>query len=89
MTTMTTVFGLSPLVFFPGAGSELYRGLGSVVFGGLLLSTFFTLILVPTLFSLMIDTKAILRGWLGFKSQVVETVYQTQRAGTQLERVSE
>ena len=25
MTTTTTVFGLSPLVFFPGAGSELYR----------------------------------------------------------------
>ncbi|MEM7783275.1 MAG: efflux RND transporter permease subunit, partial [Planctomycetota bacterium] len=58
MTTMTTVFGLSPLVLFPGAGSELYRGLGSVVLGGLLLSTFFTLVLVPTLFSLMIDLKA-------------------------------
>jgi HAE1 family hydrophobic/amphiphilic exporter-1 len=62
MTTATTVFGLSPLVFFPGAGSELYRGLGSVVLGGLLLSTFFTLILVPTLFSLMIDFKKLLFG---------------------------
>ena len=58
MTTMTTVFGLSPLVFFPGAGSELYRGLGSVVLGGLLVSTFFTLFLVPTLFSLMLDLKS-------------------------------
>ncbi len=57
MTTATTVFGLSPLVFFPGAGSELYRGLGAVVLGGLLVSTFFTLVLVPTLFSLMIDIK--------------------------------
>jgi HAE1 family hydrophobic/amphiphilic exporter-1 len=89
MTTLTTVFGLAPLVFFPGAGSELYRGLGSVVLGGLLLSTFFTLILVPTLFSLLIDTKAKLRQWLGFRSQVTETVYQTQRAGTKLEHVSE
>ncbi len=62
MTTATTVFGLSPLVFFPGAGSELYRGLGAVVLGGLLLSTFFTLILVPTLFSLMIDIKKLLFG---------------------------
>jgi HAE1 family hydrophobic/amphiphilic exporter-1 len=35
----------------------LYRGLGAVVLGGLLLSTFFTLVLVPTLFSLMIDIK--------------------------------
>jgi HAE1 family hydrophobic/amphiphilic exporter-1 len=62
MTTATTVFGLSPLVFFPGAGSELYRGLGAVVLGGLLLSTFFTLVLVPTLFSLMIDVKKLLFG---------------------------
>lgn len=61
MTTMTTVFGLSPLVFFPGAGSELYRGLGSVVLGGLLVSTFFTLVLVPTLFSLMLDLKSAVR----------------------------
>jgi hydrophobic/amphiphilic exporter-1 (mainly G- bacteria), HAE1 family len=55
MTTATTVFGLMPLVLFPGAGSELYRGLGSVVLGGLLVSTIFTLFLVPTLFSLFMD----------------------------------
>jgi HAE1 family hydrophobic/amphiphilic exporter-1 len=55
MTTATTVLGLSPLVLVPGAGSELYRGLGSVVLGGLLISTIFTLVLVPTLFSLMMD----------------------------------
>ena len=58
MTTTTTVLGLSPLVFFPGAGSELYRGLGAVVLGGLLVSTVFTLILVPTMFSLMMEVKA-------------------------------
>ena len=55
MTTATTVLGLCPLVLFPGAGSELYRGLGSVVLGGLLVSTVFTLFLVPTLFSLMME----------------------------------
>ena len=55
MTTATTVFGLAPLVLFPGPGSELYRGLGSVVLGGLIVSTIFTLILVPTLFSLTMD----------------------------------
>ncbi len=55
MTTITTVFGLSPLVFFPGAGSELYRGLGSVVLGGLVFSTIFTLVLIPTLFTLTVD----------------------------------
>jgi HAE1 family hydrophobic/amphiphilic exporter-1 len=55
MTTATTVFGLLPLVLYPGAGSELYRGLGSVVLGGLLVSTLFTLVLIPTLFSLFMD----------------------------------
>ena len=60
MTTITTVLGLLPLVLFPGAGSELYRGLGSVVLGGLLVSTVFTLFLVPTLFSLTMNAKAVL-----------------------------
>jgi HAE1 family hydrophobic/amphiphilic exporter-1 len=57
MTTTTTVLGLLPLVLFPGAGSELYRGLGSVVLGGLLVSTIFTILLVPTLFSLTMGAK--------------------------------
>jgi len=52
MTTGTTLLGLLPLVLFPGAGSELYRGLGSVVLGGLLVSTLFTLVFVPSLFML-------------------------------------
>ena len=49
MSTMTSLFGLVPLVIFPGAGSELYRGLGVVVFGGLGLSTIATLLIVPPL----------------------------------------
>jgi HAE1 family hydrophobic/amphiphilic exporter-1 len=57
MTTVTTVLGLLPLVIFPGAGSELYRGLGAVVLGGLLVSTVFTLVLVPALFTLTMDAR--------------------------------
>ncbi len=57
MTTTTTVLGLLPLVLFPGAGSELYRGLGAVVLGGLLISTIFTLLFVPTLFTLTLEMK--------------------------------
>jgi HAE1 family hydrophobic/amphiphilic exporter-1 len=53
MSTATSIFGMVPLVFFPGAGSELYRGLGSVVIGGLAVSTIFTLFLIPALFSLV------------------------------------
>lgn len=53
MSTSTSILGMAPLVLFPGAGSELYRGLGSVVIGGLAASTIFTLLVVPTLFSLV------------------------------------
>jgi HAE1 family hydrophobic/amphiphilic exporter-1 len=58
MTVTTTVCGLLPLVLRPGAGSELYRGLGSVLVGGLLVSTVFTLFLVPILFRLTMAMKA-------------------------------
>ncbi|MGE4003799.1 MAG: efflux RND transporter permease subunit, partial [Planctomycetaceae bacterium] len=57
ITTATTVLGLLPLVIFPGAGSELYRGLGSVVLGGLIVSTIFTLVLVPTVFALTLRAR--------------------------------
>jgi HAE1 family hydrophobic/amphiphilic exporter-1 len=49
MTTSTTVFGMLPLVVAPGPGSELYRGLGSVVLGGIIFSTFFTIFMIPAL----------------------------------------
>ncbi|MCR9174828.1 MAG: efflux RND transporter permease subunit [Alphaproteobacteria bacterium] len=52
MSTLTSVLGMLPLVVFPGAGSELYRGLGSVVIGGLSLSAVLTLGLIPPLLSL-------------------------------------
>jgi HAE1 family hydrophobic/amphiphilic exporter-1 len=58
MTTMTTILGLLPLVLLPGAGSELYRGLGSVLLGGLLVSTLVTLIIIPSVFTLMLEAKA-------------------------------
>ena len=57
MTVTTTVCGLLPLVLSPGAGSELYRGLGSVLLGGLVISTFFTLFLVPALFRIMLGLR--------------------------------
>ena len=57
MSTLTSLFGLVPLVVFPGAGSELYRGLGVVVFGGLGLSTLATLLIVPPLMGLALKSK--------------------------------
>lgn len=65
MTTMTSVGGMLPLVLTPGSGSEMYRGLGAVVVGGLLVSTVFTLLLVPMLFGLVIDLSNGLSALLG------------------------
>lgn len=58
MSTLTSVFGMLPLVLFPGAGSELYRGLGSVVVGGLSLSAVLTLLIVPALLTLFMPRTA-------------------------------
>ncbi len=57
MSTLTSVFGMLPLVLVPGAGSELYRGLGSVVIGGLSLSAILTLLMVPALLALFVSQK--------------------------------
>jgi multidrug efflux pump subunit AcrB len=53
MSMVTTVAGLSPLVFYPGAGTELYRGLGAIVLFGLLFSTLVTLTFMPALLALV------------------------------------
>jgi len=54
MSTLTSVMGMMPLIVFPGEGSELYRGLGAVVVGGLSMSAFLTLLTVPPLLRLTI-----------------------------------
>lgn len=53
MSTITSLVGMLPLVLFPGAGSELYRGLGTVVVGGLALSSLITLLVMPPLIALI------------------------------------
>ncbi|NSX54754.1 efflux RND transporter permease subunit [Parasulfitobacter algicola] len=55
MSTLTSVMGMLPLVVFPGEGSELYRGLGAVVVGGLSMSAFLTLLTVPPLLRLCLS----------------------------------
>ena len=56
MSTLTSLFGLLPLVIFPGAGSELYSGIGVVVFGGLSLSMLATLVIVPPLLAITLSS---------------------------------
>jgi hydrophobic/amphiphilic exporter-1 (mainly G- bacteria), HAE1 family len=76
MTTATSVFGMLPLVLAPGPGSELYRGLGAVVVGGLVCSTLFTLVVVPLMFSLVLDVRAALlklAAWFEIRVPVQES----------------
>jgi len=54
MTATTSIFGMLPLVLWEGPGTELYRGLGSVVLGGLAMSTIFTVFLIPSMLSFVI-----------------------------------
>ena len=53
MTTLATLFGLLPLALGLGAGAELQKPLALAVIGGLLLSTFITLLVMPVLYSLL------------------------------------
>ncbi|VAW44671.1 RND efflux system, inner membrane transporter, partial [hydrothermal vent metagenome] len=56
MTTMTTVLGLLPMVVVFGAssaGSEIRAPMAITVIGGLLVSTFLTLLVIPVMFSLL------------------------------------
>ncbi|MGC3971300.1 MAG: efflux RND transporter permease subunit [Pirellulales bacterium] len=64
MTALIGLLGLLPLVISPGAGSELYRGLGSVTLGGLVFSTFFTLFFIPALFTICMDVQTALRNMI-------------------------
>lgn len=59
MATLTTVFGLAPLVLIPGAGTELYRGVGVVVLAGLLCSSLVTLTFLPSLLILVLRPRRV------------------------------
>ncbi len=56
MSTSTSLMGMLPLVLSPGAGSLIYRGLATVIVGGMAISTLFTLFLLPALLQLGAQT---------------------------------
>jgi HAE1 family hydrophobic/amphiphilic exporter-1 len=62
MSATTSIFGMLPLVVFPGAGSELYRGLGSVILGGIAVSTIFTVFVIPSLLMFFIPMEGRRKG---------------------------
>jgi multidrug efflux pump subunit AcrB len=68
MTTSTTLMGLSPLVLLPGAGTELYRGVGVIVLAGLACASVVTLTFLPALLTLVLplaDRFKARRKWTG------------------------
>ena len=57
MSTTTSIFGMLPLMLIPGSGTELYRGMAAVIVGGMLISTLFTLLLLPSLLRMKEELK--------------------------------
>ena len=57
MSTMTSIFGMLPLMLIQGSGTELYRGMAAVIVGGMLISTLFTLLLLPSLLRMKEELK--------------------------------
>ena len=53
MTAFTTVLGMVPMAVSSGEGAEMWQPLGIVVIGGLMVSTFLTLYIVPVLYGFM------------------------------------
>jgi multidrug efflux pump subunit AcrB len=75
MTTLCTIFGLAPLAIGLGAGAELQRPLAIAVIGGLTLSTFITLLVMPTL-ALQLESlgsRRLFSRWTYFKKRGAET----------------
>ena len=61
MTTLAMIFGMLPLALAIGAGAEMRAPLARAVIGGLITSTFLTLLVVPVMYTLLDDAGA----WIG------------------------
>ena len=62
MSTMTSLFGMLPLLLIPGPGSEVYQGLAAVIVGGMAVSTIFTLLFLPSLLRMGESQKTVMAG---------------------------
>jgi len=80
MTAITTIFGVLPLAlpallpqFFPAAGrrAQMWAPISVAIIGGLTTSTFFTLIFLPTFYSISDSFTVKLKSLLGFKRNSV------------------
>ena len=75
MSTLTSIFGMLPLMVIPGIGSQIYRGLATVIIGGMFVSAIFTLILMPSILRLSpLNLRAKLHQRRGARNGAVEGV---------------
>ena len=58
MTSLSTILGILPMVFASGAGAESRISMGVTVAGGMIFSTFFTLYIIPAMYSFISSSKA-------------------------------
>lgn len=73
MSTLTSLFGMLPLLLFPGSGSEIYRGMAAAIVGGMSVSTLFTLVLLPSLLQLTVSrAKRLAQAGLAEQTQAAE-----------------
>ena len=62
MTALTTVLGLAPMAMAVGRGSELRAPMAIAVMGGLVFSTFLTLVVIPSIFIVESEVRGYLKG---------------------------
>jgi len=53
MTSLTTILGMAPIAFFPGAGADTIQPIGKTFVGGLIVSTFMTIFVTPVMYSVL------------------------------------
>jgi len=70
MTSVATIMGVMPLVFATGAGSAGRHSVGTTVAGGMIVSTFLNLFIIPVLY-------VIVRGWLPLREHHANVVPET------------
>ena len=64
MTSLTTILGMTPIAFFPGAGADSIQPIGKTFVGGLFVSTFMTIFITPIMYS-------VLNSWRSKKHKVI------------------
>jgi HAE1 family hydrophobic/amphiphilic exporter-1 len=69
MTSLTTILGMAPIAFFPGAGADTIQPIGKTFVGGLMVSTFMTIFVTPIMYS-------IFNSWRCKKKQIIQDEQQ-------------